>query len=260
MEPKANEGQNKPEPTPEPTPTPTPEPKPEPTPEPEGDPKPEPTPTPTPTPTPAPEPKLSDDQVDDLKKTITDDVSTKVGDDVSKSVIQKIGEALGLSKKEEKELPRDAEGLNKMIGKRVKEELVKVNEKSDEDKETTEKERQESIDNVIRGWHSQYAQLSKMGKVPAIVNVKDANDKGIVARRKIILAIGKMIEKNKAEGVKYTPSVSDILVSSPNVLSAPPGADLPISGDTQSTENVETFSNKDIAKKSFAEIAAGSLT
>ena len=205
-------------------------------------------------------PELSEDQVTTLKDSITKDVSGKVSADVSKSVIQKIGEALGLSKKEEEELPKDAEGLNKLIGKRVKEELSKAGEKTEEDQKVSAKERQGEIDTIIKGWHAQYAQLSKTGKVPAIANPNDINDPGVIARRKVILAIGKMIEKNKAEGVTLTPSVSDVLLASPNVLTAPPGANLPISGDTQSTENTTQFSNKEITKKSFAEIAAGSAT
>ena len=54
-----------------------------------------------------------------LKEEITRDVSGKVSEEVSKSVIQRIGEALGLTKKEEAKLPTDPESLKKIVDENV---------------------------------------------------------------------------------------------------------------------------------------------
>ena len=203
---------------------------------------------------------LSEEKVASLKESITKDVSSTVSDKVSKSVIEKIGDALGLSKKEEEALPESPEELKKVIQKNVKSEMDKLSTRMDEDRSKSEKERQTKIDGIITGWHAQYNQLASLGKVPVVKDAKSQTDEGVVARKKIILAIGKMIEKNKADGSDYTPSVSDVLVTSPNVLSEVPGADLPISGNTSVVEDSANFSNKEISGKSFAEIAAGNAS
>ena len=118
---------------------------------------------------------------------------------------------------------------------------------------------QERIDNTIKGWHSQYNQLASLGKVPAIKNASDTADEGVVARRKLILGIGKIIEEiRKTDPTsEYVPSVSEVLVRFPDILKAPPGADLPISGNTAVRENETSFSyDKDVKGKTFEQIVA----
>lgn len=200
---------------------------------------------------------ISDDQISSLKSQITKDVEGKVSSEVSQSIIAKIGTALGLTKQEEEKLPTDAETLKKIVDEQVQAGINQYKTEVEEQESRSIEEREQQINQVITGWHSQYDQLSRMGKVPKVENQSDPNDKGIVARRKIIMAIGKMIEQNKKDGVRYTPTVSDVLLASPNVLSAPPGADLPISGNTHVREDDSAFTNAEIRNKSFAEIARG---
>ena len=73
----------------------------------------------------------------------------------------------------------------------------------------------------------------------------------------MILAIGTMINQNKQQGIDYTPTIGDVLINNPEVLSGPPGADLPISGSTTAAEEEAMPSYGDLHGKSFEEIAEG---
>lgn len=200
---------------------------------------------------------MSDDQVASLREEITKDVSGKVSKEVSKSVVQKIGDALGLTKKEEDELPKDAASLRQMVDKGVKEELKKRDEADDDEVKTSDKDRQTQIDGIVSSWYSEYNALATTGKVPAIKDANDQEDDGVKARRRLILEVGKMIEEDKKRGVSRTPALSEVLVGNPAVLSAPPGGDLPISGNTQVREADDSFSyQSDIRKKSIQDIAS----
>lgn len=201
-------------------------------------------------------PTLSEEQATTLKESISKDLTEKVSGEVSKSVIQKIGEALGLTKKQEAALPTDADQLQKIIDKKVEERFQKLSEDAKSEETATQTQREERIKTIVTGWHGQYNQMARMGKVPEIVKADDENDKGVVARKKIILKIGQMIEENKKNGNgDYVPTIADVLVSYPNVLRGVPGDDLPISGNTQTRQNENSFSNKEIKSKSFEQIA-----
>lgn len=200
---------------------------------------------------------ISDEQASSLKESISADLSAKVGEEVSKSVIAKIGDALGLTKKQEEALPTDPKDLQKIIDQKVEEKFKNISTEASEHEKQEKEDRQKRIDGIVTGWYSQYNQMARLGKVPAISKQDDPNDKGVVVRRKIITAIGKMIDKNKSEGVEYTPSVADVLVSIPNILSAPPGADLPIGGNTSNNDDSTKFSHNEIHGGSFESIARG---
>ena len=202
-------------------------------------------------------PTLTDEQSNTLKESITKDLEGRVGEQVSKSVIQKIGEALGLTKKQEEALPTDAQQLQKLIDDKVKEKFDTLAQQAEQEEQLSEQQRSERVNTIIGGWYTQYNQLAKSGKVPTIKNSNDENDVGVQARKKIIIAIGKMVDENKKQGVEYVPSVSDVLLSNPEVLSALPGADLPISGNTQAQENNASFSHQEVRTKSFEELARG---
>jgi hypothetical protein len=216
--------------------------------------------TPPTPPTPPAEPlkpSLSEEQVASMKADIAKDVSGEVTKEVSKGVIQKIGEALGLTKKEEEKLPTDAVELKKLVGEEVTKRFDRVSEDADKEEKDDASERQTRIDNTIKGWHFQYNQLASLGKVPVIKNNTDANDEGVEARRKLIMAVGNIIDEiRKLDPTsEHIPSISEVLVRFPNVLTGPPGADLPISGNTAVRENEDSFSyEKDIAGKSFEQI------
>jgi hypothetical protein len=240
---------------PEPISTPPPATSPEPTPTPAPTPTPIPTPTPTPTPAPAPVPAMSDEQMKSLKDSISTDVSGRVSGEVSKSIIQRIGEALGLTKKEEDELPSNATQLKKIIDQKIQEQFSQLSSQATDEEKREATEKQQRIDTIVTTWYGQYNQLARIGKVPPVTKADDPNDKGVMARRQIIIAIGKMIEENKKNGIEYVPSISDVLISYPNILKGPPGADLPISGNTQVREPQDAFTHKEIRDKSFEEIA-----
>jgi len=199
---------------------------------------------------------LSEEQANKLREDITKDVEGKVSEQVSKSVIQKIGEALGLTKKEEDSLPTDKETLQKIIDAKVSEKFEHLSKESEQQEKYEEQARQQKTQEIVRSWHRQYNDLARLGKVPVIKNPTDQNDPGVVARRKIIMGIGKLIDEQKQSDPtnSYTPSISDVLLRAPDILKAPPGADLPISGDTSVRENQDSFSYKDIHSKSFQEI------
>lgn len=200
---------------------------------------------------------LSEDQITTLKDSITKDVSGTVSQEVSKSVIQKIGDALGLTKEEEEELPKDAESLKKVVNDAVQAKVEELNEKAQEEEQQTQQQRQQNINKIVQGWNSQYNMLSQKDKVPAIKDPSDKDDPGVQARRKIILHIGKMIDNLKQQGSDYTPSISDALLDNPNILEGPAGSDLPISGNTSSTSSDADFKYEEIAGKTFEDIATG---
>jgi len=191
----------------------------------------------------------------DTTPSISDDQLSSVSDTVSKSVIQRLSESLGLNKKEAEELPTDPESLQKIVDERVQSQLQDRDAKNEEIRKLEETQQSNNINSIIKGWDSQYTQLAQSGKVPAIKKLSDPNDPGVVAKRKMIMAIGKVIEQNKAKGIEYTPTVAEILVNYPTVLDGPPGADLPISGSTAGVSNSPQVNyQKDIAGKSFQQI------
>ena len=206
---------------------------------------------------PSPPPKISDEQISGLKDEITKDISGKVSEEVSKSVIDRIGDALGLTKKETKELPSDPEELKKIVDDRVQERLDEIEKSAKEAETTEESQRQEQIDGIIKGWHGEYSALAQAGKVPEVKNASDADDPGVQARRKLILSVGKIIEADKAKGIQRTPSLSEAFLINPGVLTGPPGADLPISGNTNVQEKEGAFTNKEIHGKTIEQLAVG---
>lgn len=221
--------------------------------------QPEPQPKPEPQPEPQVQPQsLSEDQVSSLKESISKDVSGNVIKEVSEKVRASIAEALGLSKKEEEELPKNAEALKRIVDDAVNARMDELGKKAEEDEKQQEQDHQKRIDAIVKDWNSDYARLAEAGKVPKIANATDKADAGIVARRKIILHIGKMIQTLKAQGIDKTPSIADALIDNPNVLKEPAGGDLPVSGNTASRENEDSFKyQEDIAGKTFEQIAQG---
>ena len=198
-------------------------------------------------------PPMSEEQVASLRKDITEEVSGEV----SKGVMQKIADALGLSKKEEDQLPTDAGSLKKLVDTEINKRFDK--ESKDLESQNTEDAtaRQGRIDGAINNWHFQYNELARVGRVPVIKNAADVNDEGALARKKIILGIGEIIKEIQKTNPNsdYLPSISESLVRFPDILKGPPGADLPISGNTAVRENTDSFSyEKDIAGMTFEQI------
>ena len=197
----------------------------------------------------------SDFDVNSLKEEISKDLSGKVSETVSKSVIEKIGEALGLTKKEEEKLPTNPEDLKAIVDAKVNEALSQRDKQSKEAEQQSEKERETKVNDIIKSWHSEYNSLVAAGKAPKITNPNDPNDKGVQARRKLILGVDKILKSEKASGGGgRTPSLSEVMLANPRVLEMPPGADLPISGNTGVMESEDAFTNKEIRGQSFEEL------
>lgn len=207
--------------------------------------------------TPPSTPSLSDEQISSIKADVSKDVAGKVSQEVSKSVIEKIGEALGLTKKEEDALPTNAQELQKAIDSAVEKKVSELSKSAEEQDQQEQEDYNKAVENTVNGWHLQYNQLAAAGKVPAIKDANNLQDEGMVARRKLIMAIGKIIEEVRKTdpNSNYIPSISEALIRFPDVLKAPPGADLPISGNTASREGGEAINyHEDVHGKSVQEI------
>ena len=163
-------------------PTPTP-----PTPPAEPTPPSAPTPPPTETPpTPPPAPSVD-------KESLSKEISDSVSETVSKSLLEKIGGALGLTQKEKEGLPTDKEELANFVreqGRKGAEEVLTEREKQ-EQKESEQREQQltEGANRFQTLWQRQYNELSEAGKVPKIEKADDLNDPGNQAKTKILLKL-----------------------------------------------------------------------
>lgn len=198
-------------------------------------------------------PKLSEEDVTKMRETI----KTEVSETVSKSILQKIGDALGFTKKETEELPTDKPSLQKLIDSSVADKFKSQTQTVEKQDEQDATDRQTRIDSTVKGWHFQFSELSRLGKVPVIKDATDPTDEGVVARRKLIMSIGTIIDETRKTNPTsdHVPSISEVLVRFPDVLKGPPGANLPISGDTAvRAPAVALDYEKDVAGKSFQQI------
>lgn len=205
------------------------------------------------------QPSISDDQVSSLKTSIAKDVEGSLADKVSKSVTEKIATALGLTKDEEEQLPKDAESLKRIVDEQVSQRLEEQNQQLEQEEQKTQQQRQQEINSIVTNWNQQYSRLAQQNPdIPKIEKAGDKSDAGEQAKRKIILHIGKMINDLRARGDNSIPSVHEALIDNPKLLEGVEGADLPISGNTASRENEESFKyQEDIAGKSFEQIVQG---
>ena len=209
---------------------------------------------PTPPVTPAVTPPAVDPQELERLKTELTKTATETAE---KGIMAKLGKALGFTKEETDELPKTKEELTKVINKSIKDVFTKRLETQRTETKETQDAQDDRVKTIVTNWHNEYHALSQAGKAPKIVDPNNQSDPGVLARQKLILGVGKIIATDKAKGVSRTPALAEVLVFTPQVLTGPPGADLPISGNTGSAENEASFSNAEVNKKSFAEIAAG---
>lgn len=195
------------------------------------------------------------ESTDDLSS-IKADLKEEVSGEVSQSVINRIGEALGLTKKEaEEQLPKDQESLQKMIDSRVNQTLQQRQQQEEEQQKLTQEQQQKQVDSIVNNWYAEYDALVREGKAPKIENPNDKNDPGVQARRQLIQGIGEIIKKEKAEGIERTPSLTESFMKG-NLKDEVAGADVPVSGNTKSGSK-SGFSYAEIASKSFEDIVAG---
>lgn len=134
------------------------------------------------------------------------------------------------------------------LKKEIKDEITAEDEEA-------ERTHQAKIDRVRAGWTNEYSTLAKAGKVPKIKDVKDESDRGVKAKRALLIKLGQIIQHNKETGNDHVPSLSQVLLLHPEVLSPSPGGELPISGSSRPTGDSGAFSNAEIRGKSFQQIA-----
>lgn len=197
--------------------------------------------------TPQPTPPVSPEPVSPAVQPQTPIDTTAIEEKVSKSVIDKIGEALGLTKKEaEQQIPTDPQELAKYVQENTK----KTVEQILGDKEKQEREAQESQQKQIQEgeqkfqtlWHNQFTELAETGKVPKTVNPQDVNDPGNQVRVKLLTKLSQVIRENEAKGIDYVPTLKEIFYEFPEVLQAETttGADVPVSGGGRSMAQGQT--------------------
>lgn len=158
----------------------------------------------------------------------------KIGTEkASKSFIQKLTEAFGLSKKEEDVVPTDPTKLGEYIDSRAKKQAEEILKARDDKTEEATKEQQEKLQTGAEeykvSWTYQYNEMAKHGSVPAVEKPQDPQDPGNIARGRLLLKLGQVLEENKKNGIDYVPSLWEILSRFPNVLRTA-GADTPVAG------------------------------
>ncbi len=163
---------------------------------------------------------------------------------VAKSIIDKIAEGLGITKKEEKaQIPTDPDGLAKF----VEDKSAKTVQKVLEDREQAEKDAQETQEKSLAEgakrfqdlWTSQYNELAESGRLPKVTNAGDLNDPGNQAKTKILTKLKQVLDENQAKGVDYVPTLKEIFYEFPDVLRTDTvaGANAPVSGGGRAVAN-----------------------
>ncbi len=159
---------------------------------------------------------------------------------VSKTLLEKIGTALGLTKEEKKTLPTDPDELAKFVqdnAKKGTQEVLSEREKAEQDAvQSREKQITEGAQKFQTLWKNQYAELAEMGRVPKIVNPDDKADPGNVAKVKILTKLSQMIKENEANGIDYVPTLKEVFYENPDLLRTDTvaGATVPVSGGGRS--------------------------
>lgn len=160
-----------------------------------------------------------------------------VTEKVTKTVIERIAEGFGITKKEEvAKIPTDPEELAKFVqdnAKKATEQLLTEREQREKEaQEAQQKQITEGAQRFQTLWKSQYEELAATGRVPKITNPADKNDPGNVAKVKILTKLSEKLRENQANGVDYVPTLKEIFYEHPDILSTATttGATAPISG------------------------------
>ena len=242
----SDEGNNQPPATPPATPSPEPPKPPEP-----GQTSPPPVPTPDPgvpvtppttppstppaTPPPAEPPKVDTSEIEDkLEKSLTEKIASNFEE--LKGVLAK---GLGLTKEEEKELPKDPKKLKVFIQKEAKRQAQGIIDKKEEEStkatKDDEKKKEEGATQYQQLWVRDYTTMAERGMVPKIEKADDVNDPGNVAKRKILLKLNEILTENAKNNVDHVPSLWEILASFPDIMrtETTTGANAPVSGGGQ---------------------------
>ena len=155
---------------------------------------------------------------------------------VSRSVLQKIAEGLGITKKDEEKLPTDPIELKKYIdsaGKKQAEAILTAKDKEDTQVKADQAKKLEEGSKTFQSmWTHDYSEMIKVGMVPPITNAEDTNDLGNVAKTKILVKLSEVLKQNETDGVDYVPTMWEIMSRHPNLLrtETTAGVNSPVSG------------------------------
>jgi hypothetical protein len=184
------------------------------------------------------------------------EIETRAAERASKSVIEKIGEALGLTKKQEEQIPSEPKELAKYLEERSEAKMNDILAKREAEQMKALKEAQrvqnESAQTFTQLWGRQYKELAESGKVPKIEKETDPNDPGRIARLKVLTKMYEIVQANQAQGIDYVPTLKEVFYEHPDLFKAVEGADAPISGGgrTEQKSQVPGY------KRSWEEILA----
>src|SRR3990167_2657124 len=156
-------------------------------------------------------------------KEIQEKLEGTITERVSKTLLEKIGGALGLTKEQKKELPSDPEELAQFVRDNAKQGVQEILSEKEKQEQEAEQEKQtqlqEGATRFQQLWKNQYDQLAESGKVPKITNANDKSDPGNVAKIRILTKLYQIIKENQEKGIDYVPTLKEVYYENPDVVS-----------------------------------------
>jgi len=187
-------------------------------------------------------------------------IESSITEKVSKSLIERIGTALGMTKEEKKQIPTDPDELRAFVreeSKRGTQEILSEREKADQ-KAQEEREQQitEGATRFQTLWKNQYNELAESGRVPKILKPEDKNDPGNIAKVKILTKLSQIIKENEANGIDYVPTLKEVFYENPNLLRTDTiaGATTPVAGRGRSVAPGEVLPYDRLHKTNLEDI------
>ena len=187
-------------------------------------------------------------------------IEGSVTEKVSKTLLEKIGGALGLTKDEEEKLPTDPKELQKFIQDNARKSFQEVLSEKDKQEQMQSEERQKQVTEGAQRfqslWKSQYEELAAQGRVPKIQNPNDANDPGNVTKIRLLTKLKEIIDENAKNGVDYVPTLKEVFYENPDLLrtETTAGAHVPVSGGGRSTTPNNGLTYEQLHKNDFDDI------
>lgn len=132
--------------------------------------------------------------------------------------------------------------------------------KQAEEKTRVETEQKTTNEYYTKQWDDEFSELEKSGKIPAVKEIGNPKDPGVMARLEILTAMQRVTQENLAVG--KPPLMSAKLAFYEHYKSPteqPPGADAPIAGAGKTVigGQAETFTNAEIKNTSFEDLLMG---
>jgi len=191
---------------------------------------------------------------------IKTEIETSVAEKVQKSVLEKIGEALGLTKAEKKQLPTDPDELAKFIQDNARKGTQEVLTEREKEEQTATEEREKQVSEGAQRfqtlWKNQYTELAESGRVPKIVNPDDKNDPGNLAKVRILTKLSQIIKENEEKGIDYVPTLKEVFYENPNILRTDTvaGATTPISGGGRTIAQTGALKYEELHKANIEDL------